>query len=246
MISQTDLLTAPLNMDVLSALKKLKDRFPIETTSFDGRPFLIPTELGLFSTDKHSIKGMSALSNSKKAKLEKISKRQQKKKEGNSSNQKLKKSTKKLLELTNVQNYDQIAKKVKPDETMSNSSTQCEDGVEENGKRKGLSISPTLEQFPRQASDKGLNEQFVAPQDKERVDFSVGRKKRILEAAFDEAQQNLIFKVECELSNKQGKCENLTRDEILSQDPKLLLYFYENHIQFAKTPGFKPEGLRKL
>lgn len=246
MISQTDLLSAPLNMDVIEALKKLKDRFPIETTSFDGRPFLIPTELGLFSSESNPLKEMPALNSSKKAKLEKLGKHQLKKKERALSVLKTKKSTKKGLELGNAQNYDNITKKVKTDETMSNSSTQCGDTGEENGKRKSLPISPSGEQFPKKTLEKSSTERFAAPQEKERVDISVVKKKRIVEAAFDEAQQNLIFKVECELSNKQGKCENFTRDEILSHDPKLLLYFYENHIQFTKTPRFRPEGMRKL
>jgi len=40
--------------------------------------------------------------------------------------------------------------------------------------------------------------------------------------------------------------EFMTREEILSEDPSILLYFYENHLKFAKTSDFGPAKMKKV
>ena len=66
------------------------------------------------------------------------------------------------------------------------------------------------------------------------------RPKKVTEAVFDSELQNVLLKVETRTKNrKEEDLEYLTREELLEEDPKLLLYFYESHLQFKRKPSFQ-------
>ncbi len=57
----------------------------------------------------------------------------------------------------------------------------------------------------------------------------------------------ILFKFEYYEENMDElQTKVFTREEILQHDPRWILYFYENHLQFSKTPNFKPERLKRI
>lgn len=68
------------------------------------------------------------------------------------------------------------------------------------------------------------------------------QEKKVVNALFDHEKQKLVFQVE----TAEGKKAKLTREEVIKEDPMLLLSFYESHLQFSKTLDFNPENLMKV
>lgn len=58
----------------------------------------------------------------------------------------------------------------------------------------------------------------------------------------------LIFKLEYKEDNEPNKKGStiFTRDQMISYDPRLVLYYYENHLQFSDSSGFQPESLVRI
>lgn len=121
---------------------------------------------------------------------------------------------------------EKVQKKIKSQDSISNSSTQYEDPSEE------LQASTSLKS--RSVSE-------LEP-------ISIGKRssgqKKIVQMCFDEITENYVYKVENDANS--AKLLILTRDEVIKEDPRILLYFYENHIQFSQSAHFQAEKLRKL
>lgn len=67
--------------------------------------------------------------------------------------------------------------------------------------------------------------------------------QKVVNALFDHEKQKLVFQVEAANSKEARR---LTREEVIKEDPMLLLSFYEKHLQFSKTLDFNPENLMKV
>ena len=73
------------------------------------------------------------------------------------------------------------------------------------------------------------------------------RVKKVLEILFDSKKQEIMVKVEsCIKDSKERSIEYLTRRELVEEDPKLLLYFYERHLEFRQMPEFQTSDLQNL
>lgn len=70
--------------------------------------------------------------------------------------------------------------------------------------------------------------------------------KRISQIAFDRQKNEFVYHLDTQTMKKEANQVRRTRKEVLKEDPLLLLYFYERHLQFLKTPGFDPENLVKM
>jgi len=121
---------------------------------------------------------------------------------------------------------EKVQKKIKNQDSISNSSTQYEDPSEE-----------------LQAST-SLKSRSVSELEPMSIDKRTHGQRKIVQMCFDEITENYVYKVETDPNS--AKLLILTRDEVIKEDPKILLYFYENHIQFSQSAHFQAEKLRKL
>jgi len=124
-----------------------------------------------------------------------------------------------------------VHKKIKTQDTVSNSSTQYDETSEEHSSSQG-SVSLKLNSTSEIES---VNKMKPTP-----------GPKKIVQMCFDEISEGYVYKVEAEPSQGSSKLQVLTREEVVREDPKILLYFYENHIQFSQTAHFQAEKLKKL
>jgi len=59
--------------------------------------------------------------------------------------------------------------------------------------------------------------------------------------------QEKLFKFEFyEHGISESKSIVFTKEQILQHDPRWILYFYENHLQFVCSPEFKPERMKRI
>ena len=93
-----------------------------------------------------------------------------------------------------------------------------------------------LDHSPTSKSDKDV----VTPQ---KTDLAPT--KRIVEISYNK-DGNIMYHIgyDGDCKNKQLVC--YTREEVIKEDPRLLMYFYENHIQFKNQPNFSSKKLIKL
>jgi len=144
----------------------------------------------------------------------------------------------------NPQDLDCPDKKIKLDEDKSNLSTE-----DENQSRKDFHKLNS----PQYISDNISKDLFGIQkinQELKPVLFEKGvlssKKNRVENVTFSTEQNKLIFKVAFHVDNEEKGLRTLNREELLKEDPLLLLSFYENHLQFVKTPDFQPNSLKKL
>ena len=124
-----------------------------------------------------------------------------------------------------------VHKKIKNQDTVSNSSTQYEETSEEPS-----TCQPVANLKSSSTSEiESVN----------KVKPTSGQKK-IVQMCFDEISEGYVYKVEAEPGQCSSKVLLLTRDEVIKEDPKILLYFYENHIEFSQTAHFQAEKLKRL
>jgi len=64
---------------------------------------------------------------------------------------------------------------------------------------------------------------------------------------YGENKKEIFFRFEYFLEgNPEPKSRVFTREEILKHDPRWILYFYENHLQFVNSPEFSPETMKRV
>ena len=69
----------------------------------------------------------------------------------------------------------------------------------------------------------------------------IKRGVRVLKTFYDENRGDLIFKLE-----RDGRVTEEKRFDLVQTDPKVVLYFYERHLEFNKITDFNPAILDKL
>jgi phosphoribosyl-AMP cyclohydrolase len=146
-----------------------------------------------------------------------------------------------------TEGLDYVQKKVKSDETESNVSTQDGEHVERNTFTMSSPFSNDENSLTEKIKSPKQNKNLSKMSQKSKVAKKSESKKeavKIEQIVFDCDREEVMFKV----GSKKGEQDllTLTREEILKKDPMALLNFYEKHLQFAKTPEFKPENLKKL
>lgn len=152
-----------------------------------------------------------------------------------------------------VEDLDSLKKKVKTDESGSTLSTQ--EDREHGDKDIKSPDSPVVDR----KSKKGRRDVGLKPQNSRKTvvkscrlssetqTYLIRRNfKAINKVSFDEHTQKLVFTVTTETDKKEICSKVLTREQVIQEDPVSLLYFYERHLQFTKTPDFKPEKLKCL
>lgn len=76
---------------------------------------------------------------------------------------------------------------------------------------------------------------------KPEISQKIKRGSRILKSSYDDDRNDIIFKVETD-----GKVSEVRRFDLLRNDPKLVLYFYELHLEFTKADDFNSANLEKI
>ncbi len=213
----------PVDAKVLEMLGFFKDKLRMEVTSFDGKPFLTPSQFGQLSY-KTRINGSQKV-------LPVVEK--------NHSNQRSKrrvsrrKPTKRSVKPTlDKRNYNEI-------ETQ-----ECLEALQKKVKIEDKAETTSTQEG--EISDVGRHCQESASQSQMTILADNLKIKRILRVVFDKEKGDLLFKVEGHSSSSRKALSTQTKEEILKHDPRLLLYFYENHLEFPHVPEFKPEKLKKL
>jgi len=221
-INKTNPKSFPVDSNVLAMFGIFKQQSLMEITSFDGKPFLTPAQFGYLSY--HQLYCLKEKQDENESPEKKgISDRVEEicKKNGRTKKGKLKENESDLD--IETQNLEKIHKKVKVEDRMLSPSTQEEETSD----------------FARRTKEIPLMTPEVAPKENPK------KLRRIVRTDYNKDSQKLIFKVQSLLTTEKETSE-LTREEVLKEDPTMLLYFYENHLEFSKTPQFKPEKLKKI
>lgn len=68
-----------------------------------------------------------------------------------------------------------------------------------------------------------------------------------LSLLYSEDKKDILFKIEyLDEKTKQPQEKFLTRKQMVDTNPLAALYYYENHLQFGDSPGFRPKFLQKM
>lgn len=144
---------------------------------------------------------------------------------------------------------DFIQKKVKLDHSGMSPSTQdeCNDDCKSpkaqvnSGDSKEAQLR-TYAAAPKKTIFKNKNVENLNKNLKDRKILQVASKKEDTKYKTDQ----LVFKVECDIQQNDKEVRYMGREEIIKEDPMLLVYFYESHLQFAKAKDFCSASLKKL
>jgi len=142
------------------------------------------------------------------------------------------------------ENFEFIHKKVKSVEVVSSPSTQADDL---KSPHKQDSISDMNDLGLEQIKSPIKSRTFLSKKEKITKTEKQGEKPtQVKEVVFDHKANQLKFKVEFNKGSINQQVKSLTREEILKEDPALLLAFYESHLRFAKATEFNPMKLKTL
>ena len=232
MLSHSELSTSLSKFQAAFDLKSFSNVFQVQTTSFDGRPLLTPSEFRcLFMQDQlqkqqKSFKSQRNRDSSHKRSTECSESRLEAKNTDYSSE-----DLKTTRQNSDLDEFENIRKRVKSEDSSSNPSTNCENLSMADPCSPNLSsICETSEQELIQPEENIL----ILPEN-----------ENIVKAVFDYDSEQIKFHIQQAGENSEDTHMRLTRDEVLERDPKLLLYFYESHLQFAKRADFDVTKLRK-
>jgi len=221
----------------------------VETTSFDGKPFLTPTEYGvLFTIEKIGTNPFGDITNLNNANYIKRIEAENSLSKRPFSALGYNQNTVANVYNENGQDFDVIQKKQKinPDhkrlfvEENDYSSDRVSDATTPSTLRKSSSILSSdlfSDQFSRDSyteTDEGS--------------FSKGdRPEKITQYFYDLKSHDLVFEIEWKSKGKKTYRKNslVTREELLKHDPLFLLYFYEGRLEFTKHPNFDCKKLKK-
>ena len=237
----------------------------LETTNYDGRPFLNPFNLPVnpfnYSINQLNTTNKSEKSLKKEKKTPKVKKvvqiQSQQDNLGKRGLDKLskKKSKEFSAETEKIEKIESLKKKVfvadtnkKPQtiDEVSNVSTICVSSPNksdlsnnEQPINKPVSLANKLD-MPKPIKKAPVNEPELIIIDEER------KLKNVVQTAFNSNTGDLTFKVEYETESKRDGYAVLSREDLLKEDPKLLVYFYEKCLKFHKSSGFSSEDLEKI
>ena len=233
MLSCSELSTSLSNIQATFDLKSFKNIFEVRTTSFDGRPLLTPSEFRclFFQSQPKNVKSQRNRDSLNTPQYKMFTERTQSQLIAKNTRHSSKES-KIIRQNPDLDEFENIQKRIKSEDSSSNPSTDCD------------SISETHPSSPNlsticQTSEKELTE----PQTKTGLPTLVN--ENIVKAVFDCDSEQIKFCIQQGNESSGNTYTSLTRDEVLQRDPKLLLYFYESHLQFTKRTEFNPRELRK-
>ena len=223
-------------------VQSTKNSFQVQTTSFDGRPLLTPSEFRhLFLQDLSS----NHQSKSKPRRDQGSFQRNKHKKYHSASQSNLRvkdidysSQRRELLRPdSDLDKLENVEKRIKCEDSSSDPSTNYDNLSETNV----LSSSPSV--VNHRNVDKAI-EQKLTDQQQEIPDFL--NDGNIVKAVFNYDSEQTIFHIQRTSESFGINSTRLTRDEVLEKDPRLLLYFYESHLQFIKRGEFNPSKLKKV
>jgi len=206
-----------------------------ETTSYDGKPFLTPTQfLDLSSQQDKRVPAQISNKTTPKSKkpLKKNSKQLNNKYDANILND----------DESDVEIIEVIQKKVK-----TNTSAQIINQINDKQKAGGSSIiclSPSS--IYNSNKTKKCHVETKSENSVMTNDSNASKRLKCIVKTIYEKGGELKFAVKCEQgSDKKEITIMMTREEIVSQAPMLLVYYYEKHLEFDQVKGFDPLSLEK-
>ena len=236
MLSHSELSTSLSKVQATFDLKSFSNIFQVQTTSFDGRPLLTPSEFRcLFMQDQlqkqpKSVKSQRNRDSSHKTQHKSSAECSESRLEAKNTEYSSE-DLKTTRQNSDLDEFENIHKRVKSEDSSSNPSTNCENLSMADPCSPNLSsICETPEQ------------ELIQPE--ENI-LTLPENENIVKAVFDYDSEQIKFHVQQAGENSEDTHMRLTRDEVLERDPKLLLYFYESHLQFAKRADFDVTKLRK-
>jgi len=222
---------------------------PLETTSFDGRPFLNPFQL--ISTPFSQLRYLPRPTPQKILKVHKVQtvfKNQVQENLGKRNLETFLEENTKVFSME-TQDFENAKKKIfvsktTKHETNDEISTICMDSPNKSesstDEQQAITKTTPVSNIIEATRKAQMKEKKVIVLDEER------KLKNILQTAYNHKTGRLSFKVESE--SESGKNENilLNREDILQEDPMLLVYYYEKCLKFHKTTGFSSDDLQKI
>jgi len=217
----------------LSVFNDFLRRPSAETTSFDGKPFLTPAQFGFLSliippTLPKMIESYELDPNILKCNHSFLPHKQQMRnvREGRNNIAKNFNSNKRSYEefirsnKKNIETEDDVIS-IKSSDSEDELNTQCPATII----TKGSNISD-------QNNKKKLSKML---DNNQTVYLNIQKEEmNIVSIWFDPNKKTFMYKVECKFNDQVKRHRYLTRQEILKEDPMLLIYFYEKHIEFNK------------
>jgi len=70
--------------------------------------------------------------------------------------------------------------------------------------------------------------------------------KKIVKVVYNHMIEKIVFKLQCETKPNILEFKSLTKEEVVNEDPLLLLYFYESQLRFNKATWFKSNTLKQI
>jgi len=156
--------------------------------------------------------------------------------------------TKRPFEEENLdsENFECHEKKMKSVEVLSSPSTQSGGSDDLRSPQKLHIISETQDLELGQIKSPVQSKNFLSMKEKNYEIEKEGKKIKVKEIVFDHKTNQVKFKVEFNKGSINRKVQSMTREEILREDPSLLLAFYESNLRFAKATEFNPSQLKTL
>ena len=135
-----------------------------------------------------------------------------------------------------------IHKKVKhdTDQSINLCDSTAADYVQQGCTPSSAASTVISDSFVNQRPTSKLDKELIAPQKTELMPT-----KRIIEISYNK-DGNIVYHIGYDGDSKNKQLGCYTREEVIKQDPRLLMYFYENHIQFKNQPNFSSKKLIKL
>ena len=215
-----------------------------ETTSYDGRPFLTPNQFLNLSHQQERRLPLGNLS-TVTPKTNRTSKNNTQKLNNKAQTNRLNKNQKD--DDSDVEIIEVITKKVK-----TNNGTPTPNPINkipETSKPSFICLSPSLPVKNKEIildGAKKVQTETKSETSARTNDTSVSKKLKSIVKTIYEEGGNLRFVVKCEQEfDKKEVTVIMTREEIVSQDPMLLVYYYEKYLEFDQVPGFDPITLEK-
>ena len=123
-------------------------------------------------------------------------------------------------------------------ESISTQDEQSQDQNDQKIDREGQILHRSIDKLRVEKSQKHKKSAKVAKK---------SQPKKIIDAVFNSEMQEVLFKVECcAADSNKTEINYLAKDEVIETDPRLLLYFYESHLQFKRTPDFQACKLKTV
>ena len=214
----------------------------VQTTSFDGRPLLTPSQFHhLFLQDFPHQDNQSELKDPRDQDSSRHSTNKHKKSKKTSRSDPsvkeidyLSQRREILRQDSDLDKLENIEKRVKSEDSLSDPSTDYEN----------LSETDVLSSSPSVVDQAPAEEQLIDQQQETR---DLPSDEKVVKAVFDYESEQVMFHIQTAGEDSgTNSSTKLARDEVLEKDPRLLLYFYESHLQFAKQGEFNPSKLKKV